>query len=140
MKKRVRFLRGELFNERQNHDSWYLYESPSRLQMECLIPNLMICRLTLKNIKLIIINGARFFFGIIFDSYLQSRKRAHFKYSMRVFSLKKFKCRNLTPAAIENTKFQTQYVISREGSGVGIQMSQEKKTRTCTVNDSKIFA
>jgi hypothetical protein len=34
------------------------------------------------------------------------------------------------PPAIENTNFQTQYVISREGSGIGIDMSQEKKVHT----------
>ena len=34
------------------------------------------------------------------------------------------------PPAIVNTKFQTQYFISREGSGVGIEMSQEKKVHT----------
>ena len=34
------------------------------------------------------------------------------------------------PPAIENTKFQTQYGISWEGSGVGIEMLQEKKVHT----------
>ena len=34
------------------------------------------------------------------------------------------------PPAIENTKFQTQYVKNREDSGVGIEISQEKKVQT----------
>ena len=32
--------------------------------------------------------------------------------------------------AIDNTEFQTQYIISREGSGVSIEISQNKKVHT----------
>ena len=32
-----------------------------------------------------------------------------------------------TPPAFENTRFQSQYVIRRKGSGFGIEMSREKK-------------
>ena len=42
------------------------------------------------------------------------------------------------PPAIENTKFQIQYGISREGSGVGIEMSQEKKVHTVEFEQSEL--
>ena len=41
------------------------------------------------------------------------------------------------PPAIENTKFQSQYGISRKGSGVGIEMSQEKKVHTVGFEQSE---
>lgn len=42
-----------------------------------------------------------------------------------------------TPA-IENTKFKTQYVISREGSGVGTKISREKKIHTVTTQKTAV--
>jgi hypothetical protein len=52
-------------------------------------------------------------------------------YSMYFFLLRNLNTDTWHPPAIENTKFQTQYVISREGSGVGTEMSQKNYHCLC---------